>query len=146
MFERFTPPARQAIVYGQDEARSLGHDHIGGEHILLALLREQNGIAARVLVSLGLTLDDARTQIVRSLGSGESPETGQTPFTPGAVGALERSTAEADAQNHGFVGTEHVLLGLAGVGDENVESLLAGLGSSSAQIRAKVLEMLSGSP
>jgi ATP-dependent Clp protease ATP-binding subunit ClpC len=145
VFERFTPPARQVLVHAQDEARSLGHDHVGGEHFLLGLLCEQDGLVARVLVSLGFALDDARTQIVRSFGSRESPTTGQIPFTPGAVEALERSTAEADALNHGFVGTEHVLLGLAGVGDETIESLLGELGSSSAQIRAKMLAMMSGS-
>jgi ATP-dependent Clp protease ATP-binding subunit ClpC len=145
VFERFTPPARQVLVYASDEARSLGHDYIGGEHILLGLLREGDGIAARVLVSLGITHQSARTHLVCSIGSRESPTTGQIPFASSAVESLERATAEADSMSHGFIGTEHVLLGLAGVGDETVHAVLAELGSSAEQIRAKVLALLSGS-
>jgi ATP-dependent Clp protease ATP-binding subunit ClpC len=133
------------VVRAHDETRSLGHGYIGGEHILLGLLREQDGLAARALGSVGITLEAARTDVVRSIGSRQSPETGQIPFAPEAVRALERATDEADAMNHGFIGTEHLLLGLVGVGDEAVERRLTELGSSCEQIRTRVLEMLSGS-
>jgi ATP-dependent Clp protease ATP-binding subunit ClpC len=145
VLERFTPPARQVLVYAQDEARSLGHDYIGGEHILLGLLSERDGLAARVLGSQGIALEGARTEVVRAAGRRESRTTGQIPFTPGAVAALQGATEEADAMNHGFVGTEHVLLGLLGVRDEAVDDVLARLGSSSDRIRSRVMEMLSGS-
>jgi ATP-dependent Clp protease ATP-binding subunit ClpC len=145
VFERFTPPARQVVVHAQDEARSLGHDYIGGEHLLLGLLRERDGLAARVLGSQGIGLEDARAGIARSAGTGESPTTGQIPFTLGAVRALERSSEEADAMNHGFVGTEHVVLGLLAAGDEAAAGVLAELGSSPERIRTRLLEMLSGS-
>jgi ATP-dependent Clp protease ATP-binding subunit ClpC len=145
VFERFTPPARQVVVHALDEARSLGHDHIGGEHLLLGLLHEEDGLAARVLGSLGITLEDARTHGVRPVGSWKPPATSQIPFTPGAKEALELSGDEADEMNHGFIGTEHVLLGLLGVGDEAVEGILAKLGSTPDRIRTRLLEMLSGS-
>jgi ATP-dependent Clp protease ATP-binding subunit ClpC len=144
VLERFTPPARQVLVYAQDEARSLGHAYIGGEHVLLGLLSEREGLAARVLGSLGIALEGARTEVARAAGRQESPATGQIPFTPGAVAALQGSTEEADAMNHGFVGTEHVLLGLLAVRDEAVENVLMKLGSSSDRIRVRVMEMLSG--
>ena len=115
MFERFTPPARQVVVYAQEESRSLGHDHIGGEHLLVGLLREERGFAARVLGSSGITLEGARMLIVPAPASRETPTTGMTPFTPAAKDALERSNEEADALSHVIVGTEHVLLGLIAV-------------------------------
>ena len=145
MFERFTPPARQVVVYAQEESRRLGHDHIGGEHILLGLLLEREGISARVLGSLGITLEEAQKHVGPVHDGPEAPATGMTPFMPAAKEALERASDEADALNHAIVGTEHVLLGLIAVGDENVELILSDLNVQPEQIRARVLRMMSGS-
>ena len=145
MFERFTPPARQVVVYAQEESQRLGHDHIGGEHILLGLLREGEGIPARVLGSLGITLEEAHKHVGPVHDATEAPATGMTPFTPAAKEALERASDEADALNHAIVGTEHVLLGLTAVGDEVVEMILSELSVAPEQIRAKLLAMMSGS-
>src|SRR5579862_7862382 len=112
MFERFSEEGRQAVVLAQDEARRLQHDYIGTEHLLLGLLREPEGVAARVLGTLGVTLDDARADVARIIGSGDEATPGQIPFTPRAKKVLELSLREALALDHNSIGTEHLLLGL----------------------------------
>src|SRR6184192_2085285 len=105
MFERFTERARQVVVLAQDEARALRHNYIGTEHLLLGLLREEEGLGALVLGKLGVTLDGARKQVMNIIGEGDEVTTGQLPFTPRAKRALELSLSEATALGHGYVGT-----------------------------------------
>ena len=112
MFERFTERARQVVVLAQEEARTLRHHYIGTEHILLGLLREEEGMAARVLESLEITVDRVRAQVVRIVGSGEEVTSGQIPFTPRAKQVLELSLRESLSLGHNYIGTEHILLGL----------------------------------
>ena len=112
MFERFTQQARQVVVWAQEEARGLQHNYIGTEHILLGLLREKQGLAARVLESHGVTVERVRAQVVRIVGSGEEPSSGQIPFTPQAKKALETAPREALSLVHDYIATEHILLGL----------------------------------
>lgn len=112
MFERYTERARQTIVLAQDEARHLKHNYIGTEHLLLGLLREEEGLAARTLDALGITADDVRRFVGRIVGHGNEIATGQIPFTPRAKKVLELSLREALGLGHNYVGTEHVLLGL----------------------------------
>jgi len=112
MFERFTERARQVIVLAQDEARLLKHTYIGTEHILLGLLREEEGLAARVLDTLDITADEVRAQIVRIVGQGDEVDTGQIPFTPRVKKVLELALQEALERDHNYIGTEHILLGL----------------------------------
>src|SRR5439155_3531973 len=111
MFERFTERARQVVVLAQDEARTLKHNYIGTEHILLGLLRE-DGLAGRVLDSLDITVEEVRGQVVRIVGAGDEPDTGQIPFTPRVKKVLELALQEALELGHDQVGTEHILLGL----------------------------------
>jgi ATP-dependent Clp protease ATP-binding subunit ClpA len=112
VFERFTEPAREVVVFAQDEARRLQHNYIGTEHLLLGLLREEEGLAARVLESLEITADQVRAEVARVIGRGEEPATGQMPFTPRAKKVLELALREAQSLHHGHIGTEHILLGL----------------------------------
>jgi ATP-dependent Clp protease ATP-binding subunit ClpA len=112
VFERFTERARQVVVLGQEEARMLRHNYIGTEHILLGLLRDEGGTAARVLESLEITVERVRGQVVRIVGSGEEVTTGQIPFTPRAKKVLELALREALNLGHNYIGTEHILLGL----------------------------------
>ena len=112
MFERFTERARQVVVLAQEEARTLRHDYIGTEHILLGLLREKEGLAAEVLESLDITAERVRAQVVRIVGSGEGVTSGQVPFTPRARKVLELALHEALNLGHDYIGTEHILLGL----------------------------------
>src|SRR5919107_796090 len=112
MFERFTERARQVVVLAQEEARTLKHNYIGTEHILLGLLREEEGLAARVLESLDITVERVRAQVVRIVGSGEEVTSGQIPFTPRAKKVLELALREALSLGHNYIGTEHILLGL----------------------------------
>jgi ATP-dependent Clp protease ATP-binding subunit ClpC len=126
MFERFTESARQVVVLAQDEARALGHDWIGTEHIFLGLLREQHGsdpLARRVLVELGVDLDQVRARVVALRGARESPPTGQIPFTPEAKRTLESALREAVRRKHGFIGSEHLLLGLTHAEDPDLPGL-----------------------
>jgi ATP-dependent Clp protease ATP-binding subunit ClpC len=112
VFERFTEAARQVVVLAQEEARALRHHHIGTEHILLGLLREEGGTAARVVESLEITVERAREEVVRIVGSGEEIAIGQIPFTPGAKNVLELSLRESLSLGHNYIGTELILLGL----------------------------------
>jgi len=112
MFERFTERARQVVVLAQDEARALKQNYIGTEHLLLGLLREEEGVAARVLESLRVTLEEARFVVGRVVGQGDEVTTGQIPFTPRAKKVLELALREALSLGHNYIGTEHILLGL----------------------------------
>ena len=119
MFERFTGRARQVVVLAQDEARALNHDYIGTEHILLGLLREEEGLAARVLESLDVTVDDVRAHVERIVGRGHEARLGQIPFTPRAKKVLELALREARSLGHNYIGTEHILLGSLGKARES---------------------------
>jgi ATP-dependent Clp protease ATP-binding subunit ClpC len=145
VFERFTERARQVVVFAQDEARALGHDYIGTEHLLLGLLREEDGLGARVLAELGLTLEAARTQVLAIEGPGGAVEaTGQIPFTPRGKHALELSLREALALGHNYIGTEHLLLGLLREGEGVASKVLHALGLEEEQVRARVVGLLGG--
>jgi ATP-dependent Clp protease ATP-binding subunit ClpC len=146
VFERFTEPARQVVVHAQEEARSLGHDHIGTEHLLLGLLRVEDGLALRVLASLGIAVEVAREQVARIVGRGDAVPVGQIPFTPRAKKALELSLREALALGHDVIGTEHVLLGLVRVGDGLAARVLDELGAPAERVRDQALAALGPSP
>src|SRR4051812_21512824 len=117
MFERFTERARQVVVLAQDECRALKHNYIGSEHILLGLLREEDGLGARVLDSLEITAEEVRAQVARIVGQGDEVTVGQIPFTPRAKKVLELALSEALALGHNYVDTYHILLGLVRVDD-----------------------------
>jgi ATP-dependent Clp protease ATP-binding subunit ClpC len=144
MFERFTERARQVVVLAQDEARELRHGYIGTEHLLLGLVREEEGLAARVLESLDVGAEDVRSQIRSVVGEGDEVPAGQIPFTPRAKKTLEQALRQALALKHNYIGTEHVLLGL--LEDEKAVGarILAELGVAPEQIRELLLGMLSG--
>ena len=144
MFERFTERARQVVVLAQDESRTLGHDYIGTEHILLGLLREQEGLAARVLESFDLRTEEVRAQVVSIVGEGEAVTTGQIPFTPHAKEALEFSLREALALGHDWIGTEHVLLGLVRATDGVAARVLLDSGADPDTVRNELIRMMSG--
>jgi ATP-dependent Clp protease ATP-binding subunit ClpC len=144
MFERFTERARQVVVFAQDEARELRHDYIGTEHLLLGLLREEEGLAARVLATLGVTLEGTRADVARVVGEGEGTVKGQIPFTPRAKHALELSLNEATELGHGYIGTEHVLLGVAREGRGVAARILGEHGVPPQRVAIAVLETLQG--
>jgi ATP-dependent Clp protease ATP-binding subunit ClpA len=144
MFERFTERARQVVVYAQDEARLLGHNYIGTEHELLGLMREKDGLAARVLESLGLTIDDVRADVTRIVGRGEGTASGEIPFTPRAKKVLELSMREALSLGHQYIDTEHILLGLVREGEGVAVRILLDHGVGPDTVRDLVLRMLSG--
>jgi ATP-dependent Clp protease ATP-binding subunit ClpA len=144
VFERFTERARQVIVLAQDEAQTMKHNYIGTEHVLIGLLREEEGLAARVLESLGLTVEAVRAHVVRMIGLGEELKTGQIPFTPRAKKALELSLREALRLGHNYIGTEHLLLGLVRETDGVAVRILLDLGADPGTVRNEVVRMLSG--
>jgi ATP-dependent Clp protease ATP-binding subunit ClpC len=144
VFERFTERARQSVVLAQDEARALKHNYIGTEHLLLGLLREEEGLAARVLVSLGVTLDEARGQIRRTVGQGDEAPAGQIPFTPRAKKVLEFSLREALTLGHDYIGTEHVLLGLVRDTEGVGARILIDFGATAEKVREEMIRMFSG--
>ena len=144
MFERFTERARQVVVLAQDEARALGHGYIGTEHLLLGILREEEGLGGRVLASLGVTVEGARDQVARIVGRGEEPPTGQIPFTPHAKRMLELSLREALSLGHNSIGTEHILLGLVRANDGVGAQVLAQFGLFAEHVRNRVITLLSG--
>ena len=142
MFERFTERARQVVVYAQDEARALKHNYIGTEHLLLGLLREEEGPAARVLAGLDITVKEVRTQVTRIVGEGEEAASGQIPFTPRAKKALELSLREALSLGHNYIGTEHVLLGLVRVNEGVAARILLDFDADADKVRDAVLRAL----
>jgi ATP-dependent Clp protease ATP-binding subunit ClpC len=144
VFERFTERARQVVVLAQDEARALGHRYIGTEHLLLGLLREEEGLAARTLASLNVTIEEVRAQVERIVGRGEGDTTGQIPFTPRAKKTLELALREGLALHHNYIGTEHILLGLARLDEGVAYRILLEHGVDAERIRVEVVRMLGG--
>src|SRR4051812_12979224 len=144
MFERFTERARQVVVLAQEEARTLKHNYIGTEHILLRLLREEEGLAARVLESLDITVERVRAHVVRIVGSGEEVTYGQIPFTPRAKEVLEVAFRESLSPGHNHLGPDHILLVLAGENEGVAARILLDFDADSEKIRNEVIRMLSG--
>jgi ATP-dependent Clp protease ATP-binding subunit ClpC len=144
LFERFTERARQVVVLAQDEARALKHNYIGTEHILLGLLREEEGLAARVLESLDITVEEVRAQVARIVGQGDEVTTGQIPFTPRAKKVLELALREALSLGHNYIGTEHILLGLVRENEGVAARILLDLDADEGVIRDQVIRLLSG--
>ena len=144
VFERFTERARLVVVLAQEEARTLKHNYIGTEHILLGLLREEEGLAARVLESLDITVERVRAQVVRIVGSGEEVTSGQIPFTPRAKKVLELALREALSLGHNYIGTEHILLGLVRDNEGVAARILLDFDADSEKIRNEVIRTLSG--
>ena len=143
MFERFTERARQVVVLAQEEARALKHEYIGTEHILLGLLREEEGVAGRVLESLGVTIERVRGEVVRILGIGEGESAGRIPFTQRAKTVLELALREALSLGHNYIGTEHVLLGLISVDEGLGVRILEDFDADPVKVRNEVMRMLS---
>ena len=145
MFERFTERARHVVVIAQEEARALQHNYIGTEHILLGLLREEEGLAARVLRSLGLTVEKVRAQVVRIVGPSEEMTSGQIPFTPRAKRVLELALREALALGHDYIGTEHILLGLVRDNEGVAMRVLLDFDADPEKVRNEVIRQLPSS-
>jgi len=145
MFERFTDPARQVVVFAQDEARGLKHDYIGTEHLLLGLLREEDGLAARVLEELDVTVEEVRAGIARIVGTGSEATAGQIPFTPRAKKVLELALREALGLGHNYIGTEHVLLGLLREEEGVAARILVELDAGAEKVRDEVLRKIGSS-
>ncbi|MDY2941456.1 MAG: ATP-dependent Clp protease ATP-binding subunit [Varibaculum sp.] len=144
MFERFTDRARRVVVLAQEEARSLNHNYIGTEHILLGLIKEGEGVAAKALESMNINLDDVRKQVIEIIGEGDSKITGHIPFTPRAKKVLELSLREALQLGHNYIGTEHILLGLIREGEGVASQVLTNLGADLGEVRSNVTQMLAG--
>ena len=144
MFERFTDRARRVLVLAQEEARDLNHAFIGTEHILLGLIREGEGVAAKALDALGVTFDVVREKVEEAIGANTNPSPGSPPFTPRAKKVLELSLLEALQLGHSYIGTEHMLLGLVREGDGVAAQVLNDLGADMARVRTQVIQMMSG--
>ncbi|MCW2921168.1 MAG: putative ATP-dependent Clp protease ATP-binding subunit [Thermoleophilia bacterium] len=144
MFERFTERARQVVVLAQDEARALKHNYIGTEQILLGLLREEDGLADRVLDSLDITVEEVRQQVARIVGQGDEATSGQIPFTPRAKKVLELALREALSLGHNYIGTEHILLGLVRENEGVAARILLDFDADAEKIRNEIIRMLSG--
>jgi hypothetical protein len=144
VFERFTDRARRVVVLAQEEARLLNHNYIGTEHILLGLIHEGDGVAARTLESLGISLEAVRAQVEEIIGRGGSAPSGHIPFTPRAKKVLELSLREALQLGHNYIGTEHILLGLIREGEGVAAQVLVKLGADLSGVRRRVIEILSG--
>jgi ATP-dependent Clp protease ATP-binding subunit ClpC len=142
MFERFTDRARRVVVLAQEEARILGHNYIGPEHILLGLIHEGSGVAAKVLESLGISQETVRQRVEEAIGRGEQAQSGHIPFTPQAKKLLESSLRESRALGHSYIGTEHILLALIGQGDGVAAQVLTGLGADLNGAREQVIRIL----
>ena len=145
MFERFTDRARRVVVLAQEEARMLNHNYIGTEHILLGLIHEGEGVAAKALESLGISLEGVRSQVEEIIGQGQSAPSGHIPFTPRAKKVLELSLREALQLGHNYIGTEHILLGLIREGEGVAAKVLVKLGVDLERLRNQVLKSLTGS-
>ena len=144
MFERFTDRARRVVVLAQEEARLLDHNYIGTEHILLGLVHEEEGVAARALTELGVSLEAVRDEVRQTIGQGDSPSAGHIPFTPRAKKVLELSLREALALGHNYIGTEHILLGLLREGQGVGAEVLVRLGADQERVRQQVIQVLAG--
>ena len=144
MFERFTDRARRVVVLAQEEARMLSHNYIGTEHILLGLIHEGEGVAAKALESLGISLEAVRAQVEEIIGQGQQAPSGHIPFTPRAKKVLELSLREALQLGHNYIGTEHILLGLIREGEGVAAQVLVKLGADLNRVRQQVIQLLSG--
>src|SRR6059036_1838662 len=144
MFERFTDRARRVVVLAQEEARMLNHNYIGTEHILLGLIHEGEGVAAKALESLSISLEAVRQQVEEIIGQGQAAPTGHIPFTPRAKKVLELSLREALQLGHNYIGTEHILLGLIREGEGVAAQVLQKLGADLNRVRQQVIQLLSG--
>src|SRR5690554_3495586 len=144
MFERFTDRARRVVVLAQEEAKMLNHNYIGTEHILLGLIHEGEGVAAKALESLSISLDSVREQVQDIIGQGQQQPTGHIPFTPRAKKVLELSLREALQLGHNYIGTEHILLGLIREGEGVAAQVLVKLGADLNKVRQQVIQLLSG--
>ena len=144
MFERFTDRARRVIVLAQEEARMLNHNYIGTEHILLGLIQEGEGVAAKALESMGISLEDVRGEVEAIIGHGTQPHNGHVPFTPRAKKVLELSLREGLQMGHKYIGTEFLLLGLIREGEGVAAQVLTKLGADLPRVRQQVIQLLSG--
>jgi ATP-dependent Clp protease ATP-binding subunit ClpC len=142
MFERFTDRARRVVVQAQEEARSLSHNFIGTEHILLGLIREGEGVGAKALESLGISLDTVRQQVEEIIGRGQHAQSGHIPLKPEAKKVLEQSLSESRALGHDYIGTEHILLGLIRQGEGVAGQVLVKLGADLDRGRQQVIKLL----
>ena len=142
MFERFTDRARRVVVLAQEEARMLNHNYIGTEHILLGLIHEGEGVAAKALESLGISLEGVRQQVEEIIGQGQQAPSGHIPFTPRAKKVLELSLREALQLGHNYIGPEHMLLGLVREGDGVAAQILVRLGADPNRVRQQVIELV----
>src|SRR4026207_1390604 len=140
MFERFTDRARRVVVLAQEEARMLNHNYIGTEHILLGLIHEGEGVAAKALESLGISLEAVRSQVEEIIGQGGSSPSGHLPFTPRAKKVVELSLREALQLGHNYIGTEHILLGLIREGEGVAAQVLVKLGADLSRVRQPVIQ------
>jgi len=146
MFERFTSRARRAVVLAQDEARMLNHIYIGTEHILLGLIHQGEGAAAKALERLGVSLEAARAQVEQMIGHGQDPSSGHIPFTPRAKKVLELSVSEASQLGHNDIGTGHLLLGLSREDEGVAAQAVVSLGADLHRVRQQVIEELREHP
>ena len=146
MFERFTDRARQAVSLAQEEAKRLDHGYIGTEHVMLGLIRQTDGVAARALESLGISLDGVRQQVEEIIGRGQQTPSGHIKFTPRAKMVLELSLRESLQLGHNYIGTEHILLGLIREGDGVAAQVLVQLGADLNRVRQQVIQLLHGHP
>src|SRR6266700_224587 len=144
MFERFTDRARRVVVLAQEEARLLNHNYIGTEHLLLGLIHEGEGVAAKALESMNISLEAVRSQVEEIIGQGGSSPSGHIPFTPRAKKVLELSLREALQLGHNYIGTEHILLGLIREGEGVAAQVLQKLGADLNRVRQTVIQLLSG--
>ncbi|MFM6968255.1 MAG: ATP-dependent Clp protease ATP-binding subunit [Microbacteriaceae bacterium] len=144
MFERFTDRARRVVVLAQEEAKGLNHNYIGTEHILLGLIKEGDGIAAKALAELNISIDNVREQVQEIIGQGQQAPSGHIPFTPRAKKVLELSLREALQLGHNYIGTEHILLGLIREGEGVAATVLVKLGADLTRVRQTVIQLLSG--
>ena len=142
MFEKFTDRARRVVVLAQEEARLLNHDYIGTEHLLLGLIHEGEGVAARALESLGISLEDVRRNVEELVPRGQHELSGHIPFTPRAKKVLELSLRESQQLGHDYIGTEHILLGLIREGEGVAAQVLVNLGADLNRVRQQVLQLL----
>jgi ATP-dependent Clp protease ATP-binding subunit ClpC len=144
MFERFTDRARRVVVLAQEEARMLDHNYIGTEHLLLGLIHEGEGVAAKALEAMGISLDAVRQQVEAIIGRGEQAPSGHIPFTPRAKRVLELSLRESGQLGHNYIGTEHILLGLVREGEGVAAQVLVKLGADLNRVRQMVIQLLDG--